>query len=154
MNGFSGDYELKPTRWDGGLFGKQLYEFTNYDHDPLTYEDLKGDLMRPDRHREETDMGSVPKTVQWLLPKWFAKDRYLPAYLFHDDAYDNHGWWFAVKGGWEFRKLTRKQADDYLREMIISLGGSKANARAIWIGVRLGGWVSWGKSDSNTKAQL
>jgi hypothetical protein len=146
ISGFSGTYELKPYQWQGGMFGKQLYEFTNDLGNPLTYADKNGNIIRPDQH-QITDMGSVPSTLQYWMPKWFAKDRYLPGFLFHDDSYKNNGWWFACPGGWEFRKITRKQADLYLRQMIIDLGGSAGNATAIYWGVRLGGWRAWGKNE-------
>ena len=142
MQGFSGTYELKPTKWIGGWRGKQLYEFANDANNPLTYEDAQGNLIRPDQH-QTTDLGSVPKIMQWICPKYFAKDRYIPGYVYHDDAYQNHGWWYAKKGGWNFRKVTRKQADIYLRQMVMDLGGSKGNAWAIYMGVRIGGGKSW-----------
>lgn len=142
MRGFSGTYELRPDHWEGGLFGRQIYEFTNDPSQPLTYEDGNTNLIRPDRHTF-TDLGSVPKLLQARLPGWFAKDRYCPAYIFHDDAYARGGWWFAVAGGWEFRKITRKQADQYLWQMCRDLGAGRANAYAIYVGVRMGGWASW-----------
>ena len=144
MSGFSGTYELRPDHWQGGMFGKQLYEFTNDARDPLTYEDTNGNLIRPDRHTT-TDLGSVPRVLQARLPGWFAKDRWTAAYIYHDDAYSSGGWWFAVEGGWEFRKIERKMADKYLRQMIRDLGGSWGNAAAIYWGVRLGGFRAWDK---------
>ena len=147
MRDFTGTYELKQYKWVGGMFGKQLYEFINDDDFPLTYEDANTNLIRPDNHLI-TDMGSVPKILQARLPGWFAKDRYLKAYIFHDSCYSLGGLWFAIKGGWEFRKLTRKQADLYLRDMVRVLGGGKCNAWAIYAGVRMGGWASWKKGDN------
>ena len=143
MNGFSGIYKLDPAGWAGGWFGKELYEFTNDDADPLTCE-LGGSLFRPDHHYI-TDLGSVPKTLQYLCPKWFAKDRYPVSYLFHDSAYKRGAVWMGVPGGWKEMKLTRKAVDVMLRDMIILEGGGRANAQAIYAGVRLGGWASWDK---------
>lgn len=140
--GFSGKYDIEPLEWSGGWFGKQLYEFQNYMPDPLTCVLPCMRIVRPDRHFT-TDLGSVPKTLQALAPIYFAKDRFPKSYIFHDSHYKHGGGWFAIKGGWEFRRLTRKQADDILREMVLLEGGSRIAARLIWAGVRAGGWASW-----------
>jgi len=141
MNAFSGTYKLESCGWSGWLWGKELYEFTNDDADPLTVE-LDGTLYRPDRHYK-SDLGSVPRTLQFILPKYFAKDRYVKSFLLHDQSYLFGSIWVAVHGGWENRKLTRKQADTMLRDTILCEGGSKANARLIYWGVRMGGFASW-----------
>ena len=143
MSAFSGKYKLDPAGWSGGFFGKELYEFTNDDADPLTCE-LGCRLIRPDHHYL-TDLGSVPKTLQYICPKWFAKDRYPRSYLFHDSAYKHGAIWIGVPGGWKKVKATRKEVDQMLYDMIILEGGSRANARTIWMGVRAGGWASFDK---------
>lgn len=143
VDGFAGTYALDPHHWDGGWFGKQIFEFTNNPDNPLTCE-LRGNLYRPDNHFF-TDMGSVPKALQLLCPKWFAKDRYPLSYIYHDSAYRHGGHWVAAPGNWHFIPMTRKQVDNVLREMIILEGGGRANARTIWLGVRAGGWASWKK---------
>ena len=141
VDGFSGTYSLDPHHWEGGFWGKQIFEFTNNPTNPLTCE-LKGTMYRPDNHFF-SDLGSVPKSLQTLLPKWFAKDRYPLSYLYHDSGYKHGGHWVAAPGDWHFIKMTRKQVDNILREMIILEGGGKANARTIWLGVWAGGWASW-----------
>jgi hypothetical protein len=143
VDGFYGKYSLCPDHWEGGMWGKQIYEFTNHKNDPLTCK-MGLILYRPDRHFY-TDLGSVPKTFQKLLPRWFAKDRFAKSYIFHDSAYKHKGVWVNVNGKWEFRALTRKQADEMLYEMILLEGGSRAAARLIYAGVRMGGWRGWGK---------
>ena len=144
---FSGKYNLDGDHWQGGFWGKQIYEFRNNRRTPLTA--TCGIVQyKPDNHFF-TDLGSVPLTLQYSLPKWFAKDRYIRAYIFHDSAYKHGGVWVCINGKWTFRNLTRKQADDMLYHMLIAEGASKANARAIWLGVRAGGWYSWGKTTQN-----
>ena len=142
MSAFSGKYTLDPGGWDGGWFGKEMFEFTNDDADPLTYANAKGQIIRPDHHFR-TDMGSVPRTLQSLLPWWFDRFRFPKSYIFHDSGYKHGGHWFAVTGGWAFKSLTRRCVDDFLHEMILAEGGSTANARTIWAGVRMGGRFSW-----------
>jgi len=140
MDKFSGVYDCPFHHWQGGFFGKEIYEFTNSALDPLTYSD---DIMlRPDNHFM-TDLGSVPKLLQATAPIWFAKDRFPRSYIFHDSGYKHSGHWVAVKGGWHFVKMTRKQVDRYLREMILAEGGSRSAANLVYAGVRAGGWASW-----------
>ena len=144
--GFSGKYKLVPDGWDGKIFGKEMFEFTNDPHDPLTFAD--DILIRPDNHFR-TDMGSVPRTLQFIAPRWFNRFRYPQSYILHDSGYSHHGHWVAANGSdWHFVKMTRKQVDDLLYDMIIAEGGSHANARTIWLGVRLGGRGAWGKAKS------
>jgi len=139
--GFSGKYSLDPDHWQGGMFGKQIYEFNNDPVDPLTY--CAGvRIIRPDQHFL-TDMGSVPKTLQYIAPKWFAKDRFPKAYIFHDSGYKHGGHWLAVKGGWRFFKMTRQMVDELLLDMIIAEGGGEIAANLIYAGVRSGGWLAW-----------
>jgi hypothetical protein len=141
--GFSGKYDLDPHHWQGGAFGKQIYEFTNNRRNPLTCQ-FGLTLYRPDHHFF-TDLGSIPLWLQTKLPKYFAKDRYPLSYLFHDSAYRHKGVWIFANGVWEFRSVTRKQADELLYEMLLIEGASKLNAKLIYTGVRLGGWASWGR---------
>ena len=142
MNGFSGTYDLRPSHWQGGMWGVQIYEFQNDPRDPLTYEDSKGNLIRPDRHFY-TDLASTPRTLQMLFPAYFAKDRFPMSAIMHDSSYLHNGDFFAVAGGWEFRELTRRQADNLLYEMCIAEGLNKTNACLVWLGVRIGGSSAW-----------
>ena len=141
IDGWSGDYALEPIGWVGGIWGKQMMQCTLDVHDPLMCR-LYGNLYRTGESFP-TDLGSVPKTLQYLLPMWYAKDRWIRAYLAHDFSYQKGGMYVAVAGGWEFKEMTRKQADIMLRDMILLAGGSKANARTIYWGVRIGGRFSW-----------
>lgn len=146
---FTGRYDLNTHHWKGGFWGKQIYEFNN---DPSNLLTATCGLVqyRPDHHFF-TDLGSTPGLMQFLAPRWFAKDGFSKAFLFHDSAYIHHGVWVNVNGKWEFRKLSRKQADQMLYDMVIAEGGSKTAARLIYIGVRAGGWYSWRKSLKENK---
>jgi len=141
-SGFSGEYDLDQEEWQGGLWGKPTYRFTNGIDDPLTFDD--GMLLLRPEDTFRTDKGSVPRIFQTLLPKWFDRARFEKSYMFHDNAYLTGGYWIAGNGSdFLFTEVTRKQADRYLHQMILAEGGSKGAARAIYFGVRMGGRFSW-----------
>ena len=139
--GFSGQWEATDPEWEGRMWGKPTWEFTNSPTDPLTCE-LQGTLYRPDNHFR-TDYGSVPRLAQVLMPMWFDRARFTRSYIFHDSSYAHGGVWVGITGGWKFHKLTRKQADQLLRDMVRLEGGSRGAASAIYWGVRVGGRWSW-----------
>ena len=140
-DGFSGKYSCDKVGWYGGWWGRPKFEFQSDLDDPLTCS-LDGILYRPDNHFF-TDKGSVPRMVQTIFPYWFDRAKYERAYYFHDSAYAHGAVWVAVDGGWVSKDVTREQADTMLRDMILLEGGSKANARLIYWGVRGGGFTSW-----------
>lgn len=150
--GFSGEYDLEPLDWQGKWFGKRVYRFVNDDHDPLTYDD--GDiLVRPD-HRFTTDLASIPKTLQWLCPGAFAKDRFPNSVCLHDSGYLHGGHWCASNGSdWHFIPMSRKQIDRYLRDMVKAEGGNRVTAGLIYFGVRIGGMWAF-KRKQPTPAQV
>lgn len=122
---------------------------------PLTYVDANGDRWRPDWHYE-TDMGSVPRLSQLIIPK----DRFLGFYL-HDSGYAHGGLWslklFRIgppglrnfDTRWIFVGLSRRDVDDMLRAMILAdpCPGCRGTADAVWAAVRLAGWTAWNKGD-------
>jgi hypothetical protein len=119
---------------------KAVYDFRLSVVHPLTYDDGTR-LIQPDRHFV-TDMGSVPLMLQPLIPK----DRFLLSYIFHDSCYKHHGYWARSKhdgARWGFVPCQREDADLMLREMAHSEGGCVSNW-VVWLGVRLGGCLSWG----------
>jgi hypothetical protein len=144
-DGFSGRYSCDKVGWYGGWRGRPKFEYQNCLADPLTCT-LDRIIYRTDNHFF-TDKGSTGRLLPLLVPAWFDRAKYEKSFSFHDSAYSNGGVWVAVNGGWEFKKITRKQADEMLRDMILLEGGSKSNARLIYWGVRAGGWASWRGSD-------
>lgn len=142
-NSFSGTYRLIPDHWEGGFWGEQIWQFTNSARNPLTY--TEGLVQyRPDRHFF-TDLKSTPTMLQAIAPQWFAKDGFPRSTIFHDSAYVHHGVYVSVHGVFEFRALTRKQADEMLYNMVLAEGGSKTAAMLIYAGVRAGGSKGWNK---------
>lgn len=125
--------------------GTNRFEFTLRDDAPLTWHDGDGYSWQPDRHFC-TDLGSVPSFVSWV--PGYSPHRL--AFLFHDSAYNSvaghgHGLYKRVEGFYEFffSPLTRRQADDLMRLMLISEGVRPSAARVIWLAVRAFGPRRW-----------
>jgi hypothetical protein len=119
------------------LFTKAIYEFQLNLDSPLTFHHPDGRRIQPDRHVSETDMGSVPLTLQM----WIPKDRYLLAFLFHDSGYDHGGLYVALPGQEQFglAVMSRLQLDELLRLMCRAQGAWWTTAAAIYRAVRIGG---------------
>lgn len=106
---------------------------------PLTWVDGDGE-WQPDR-RYMTDRGSIPG----IVTRFPGYERNRLAYLMHDSAYNDDGsghglWWRACETGCNtFRALTRQEADDLMRRMLIAEGVPASTARVIWAAVRVFG---------------
>ena len=126
----------------------RLYEFENDKKDPLTFNHPEKCLIRPDAHFT-TDMGSVPKKLQGLIPWLFAKDLWLKDYILHDSGYAHGGLWFAKRDKeiFTFCKLRRSVVDNLLALSIKASGGGCFSSGPIWFGVMMGGWLSYDKGD-------
>lgn len=85
----------------------------------------------------ETDGGSVPRPLWWWMPP-FGDDAEA-GYCLHDYCYK-----FAERlPGDDHGHMSRRTADDLLREAAVAEGLPSARARIIWMGVRAGGWSIW-----------
>ena len=60
---------------------RTIYEYTADPDAPLTFQFYEHGFVQPDRHGE-TDLGSVPEGVQFLMPK----DLHTPSFILHDSA--------------------------------------------------------------------
>jgi uncharacterized protein DUF1353 len=76
-----------------------------------------------------SDLASVPRVLWNLLP---PLANYTRAAVVHDFLYVTNG-------------LTRGEADAVLLEAMEATGVSGTSRRAIYAGVRLGGWKPWGR---------
>jgi len=76
-----------------------------------------------------TDLASIPRVFWITLPKSGKYDR---AAVVHDFLYAHNG-------------VTRKQADDVLKEAMEVLGVGQWTRWKIYAGVRLGGMVPWNR---------
>lgn len=120
-----------------------IYKFELLPASPLTFVHHDGRWIQPSRSFE-TNQGSVPWAVTRLIPK----DRVLGFYA-HDSAYLSGYIWVSRDEGvtWAKETVTRLEADNLLRLMAVMDPQplSERRALAIWLGVRIGGWMAWGK---------
>ena len=100
-----------------------------------------------------TDLGTT-KAAQ-ALPGG-APDRFPWAYCFHDDAFSAGQFMVSPDQGqtWRLRDATEREANDRLRDMVLSDPGDPANdleADAIWTAVEAAGWAFWKKGGIQSK---
>lgn len=130
-----------PLTWS-----KAIHSFKLDERHPITWVDRNGGHWQPDRHENETDLGSIPPPLRSCFPQ----DEYEPAYIFHDSAYKHGGLYFSVTldGPYRFVATSRRQADDLLADIICALGGGACRRGTIWTAVRLGGGGSFNQKGS------
>ena len=131
---------------------KAQYEFMLSRTHPLTYVDAHGNRWQPNRHYF-TDMGSVPKVGQLLIPK----DRFLGFYL-HDSAYIEGGLWLKtlVAARFEFVRLPKSRVDEMLHDMCMAdpVPCWESTADVVYRAVRMATpFVDYGKGDKTNGKQ-
>ncbi len=77
-----------------------------------------------------TDLASIPRPLRVVLT---GMDDTIPGAVIHDAIYRDH----------TGHCLTRSQADQVFLEVMTAQGVPWLKRRAMWAGVRLGGWASW-----------
>ena len=78
-----------------------------------------------------TDLASIPRVFQNVLSVTGKSRRAAVA----------HDWLYCTK------EPSRAWADEFLRLALIAEGMGAAEARIYWAGVRLGGWLPWGRRE-------
>lgn len=140
----TGGYALRKLRvefwpWPGlpSPWRKPIWEFQNSISEPLTYRAMFGYYVQPDRHRAETDLGSIPVPLRGFFPE----SEFALSYILHDSACRDHGLWtaYTARGPFRFHWMTSLHVHYLLRESIVAEGGSAARAATIWACVRLFG---------------
>ena len=121
-----------PFKWT-----KAIHSFQVNLRNPITWVDRDGMHWQPDRHENETDLGSIPPPLRSCFPQ----DEYEPGYVFHDSAYRHGGLYASVSldGPYGFVPVSRRFADDLLADIIMALGGGACRRGMIWTAVRCGG---------------
>jgi hypothetical protein len=139
---FTGTYQLVPA---GSMMRRRLlfkepvalYDFQNDSVAPLTFWRDIDSFIRPFRHFDKCDFGSVPTLLQSLVSPTCAAR----AFIIHDAAYEFHSWW--TEDG--LVECSQREADDMLYHMMRAEGCSVWLASKAWAGVRAGGWTCWRK---------
>lgn len=133
-------YEFLEGTWLGKILTKAIYDFKNDGVNPLTYRAVDGTCYRP-KDRMESDMGSVPNTVQIIIPK----DRFLQTWLCHDSGYEDGGLYVKYVGTetYVFVKMSRNKIDLLMKEGIGAEGGNAFERNAVYEAVNWAGWAVW-----------
>ncbi len=80
----------------------------------------------------ETDFASVPRFLRLFIDNDDGDIR--AAAVLHDYLY-------SKQSSRKYSHIDRKQADDILREAMLSSGALKTRAYSAWLAVRLFGWI-------------
>jgi hypothetical protein len=114
-----------------------VYDFQNDSVAPLTFWLDVDRFIRPFRHFDRCDFGSVPLSLQSFVSPTCA----VRSFIIHDCAYEFHSWW-TEEG---LVECSQREADDMLYTMMRGEGCSRWLAGKAWSGVRAGGWTQWRK---------
>lgn len=109
---------------------------------PLMFHTRDGIWIRPVSQLDAYDEGSVPHGIAQGV---VSPNAWSCAYVFHDCAYVNHGWfeWNPTASIWEFKEKTRDEADRMLQRGMVALGCSFLESYTALEFVRLGGGGVW-----------
>ena len=144
LGSFTGKCSLNWNRkyTKAGIFGDvphPWFDFVNDPIDPLTY-------MLPDRwirpaQQITTDFGSVPEEFQSVVGPLDCPT----AYIFHDSAFSNHGWFESADKGktWQYVSKTEDEVNDMLFDMAEVEGTPWLEREEMYSGVSVGGSSLW-----------
>ena len=165
---FTGTYLLAPNGyvWRRKLFCRHpvtLQTFKNDPNDPLTFWPQNEECIRTFRTYDGYDRASVPIILRFFVEPDFGEW----TTLFHDGTFHFKAWW---RGG-VMVAVTMAQANAMLYRMAraefrqamtqaetvagkvqswIDDKGSRVTAGLAWVGVALGGWFTWRRTDALT----
>lgn len=143
-------FELRNQRIADGRFGQTVvWDFILDKDAPLQWRTVEGVVIQAcrkatitclDEEQNPTDGGSVPWFVTWWIDKWLCA-RSFPT---HNIGYRFGAVWIVQKDGTSYRMvLSRSEHDELLYWQSQADNASRKQAKAIWAGVRLGGWKPW-----------
>jgi hypothetical protein len=142
------DYGFNPPRYEIRrllFIMRRRVELVNYRPDPVNPPKL---VLRDGRivtffKGAPSDGGSIPFIVQWWTG--LTRDRFKPAFYFHDLMYANGGAWISCDGGatWAFVELTRYECDDILDQAIQASDGTTEEREIVFDGLSWFGWAAW-----------
>ena len=102
-------------------------------HEPFRYELADKSCVITVPAGFVTDLTSVPRILFTIFPR---DGKYLEAAIIHDYLY-------SVQKDCDGNSISRKFADKVFLEAMKSLNVRWTRRRAIYVGVRTGGWVAW-----------
>jgi hypothetical protein len=143
---WTGTYDLKPSPghvimrrrfWPMPKEPVAVFDFQNAHDNPLTFWTSETTFIRPFRHFDRMDFGSIPLALQSLVgptcaPRTFA---------LHDSTFEFHAWW-TERG---LVEVTLSQADNFVYQ------GMRAEGCSVWLagkaraGLAAGSWTQWPK---------
>ena len=136
----SGWYQSDPQ--NRGVFRPRWFRVT-FARPILTLQISEQEYLQPPEAFDSDASLSIPRPLQ-LLPG-FDRTAHPFSALFHDGCY-RRGVLFSSRyldGPWEMLPCPRRLADDLFRLGLIAEGASRFKARAMWLGVRGGGWIGY-----------
>lgn len=171
---FSGKYRLE----DGGYALRRgfffrhpvpLNTFRNDPCDPLTFHTAEGDTIQPFRTFDAYDQGSSPLILQGVVSANFGQK----TTIFHDSTFHFKAWWFngamVRVTMWRANNMMYRMARAEFEAACEAAGvapattlgalskwwndkGNRISNGWAWLGVMLGGWFTWRKTDAITAA--
>ena len=126
MGQFLGVCTLTPLDSDEGRNWREDTDFGYRTNNGDTIETFAGNT---------TDLASIPRPL-WVF--WPPEGLYTEPAVIHD-------------GGYREQKLTRLRCDQILLEAMQDKGVDWFTCHVIYAGVRIGGWVAWGKYAGQNK---
>jgi len=146
-----GGYHLDNPHKEGkGLFATIIWEFSLDPVKPLQWVTDEGVVIEScrksklhclDKDQQPTDGGSVPFFATWWIDKWLCPR----AFCNHNMGYLNGIVWIVENEKTYPLWLEREEFDELLYWQAQSDNATANQARAIWGGVRGGGWWAWHK---------
>jgi len=135
-------YEIRDTgkRRRVWTLRRTIYRVTLDADAPTTLQLAERTFVRFGREPFESDKGTVPYPVEWLIPR----DLHTPTWFMHDYACDTHGLWFSsqLNGHYTFCQISSPRAHWIMGVGLTAAGFPVRGAKA-WAVVRMFG-PRWG----------
>lgn len=148
---WTGTYELKPNGFTYRrrlIFTQRvpLFDFNNDVRDPLTLWLSPTDFVRPFRHFDKFDFGSVPLLLQGFVSP-LASPR---GFILHDSCFEFHHVW---RNG-VIVPISYSDTNSLLYTGMRADGCDKFTAGKTYAAVSAGGWPTWKKDPISLENKL
>lgn len=139
---WSGTYDYKPSKGHVILRRRLIFkepvavfDFRNDEVNPLTFWKSPAEFIRPPRHFDQCDLGSVPLLLQGMVSPTCAPR----TYAVHDGGFEIR-MWETEKG---LVRLTLSDANWIVYPGMRAEGCSRYLAGKAYAGVKAGSWAVW-----------